>query len=148
MAIMRWRPWGNLFGIEDEMDRVFDDMFFAGPRRHGWYVQRWNPAVDISENDGNIHVDVEIPGMKKEDIKVSLENNVLMLKGEKKQERELKEQNCHRLERRYGSFVRSFELPVPVQADKIKASYKNGVLKIDLPKAEEVKPKEIPIEVK
>jgi HSP20 family protein len=91
---------------------------------------------------------VEIPGLKKEDINVSLENNVLMLRGEKKQEREFKEENCHRLERRYGSFVRSFELPVPVQADKIKASYKNGILKIDLPKAEEVKPKEIPIEVK
>jgi HSP20 family protein len=148
MAIMRWKPWGDLVSIEDEMDRLFDDFFVGGPKRRGWYVQRWNPAVDISENDGNIHVDVEIPGMKKEDIKVSLENNVLMLKGEKKQEREFKEENCHRLERRYGSFVRSFELPVPVQADKIKASYKNGVLKIDLPKAEEVKPKEIPIEVK
>jgi len=148
MAIMRWKPWGDLVSIEDEMDSLFDDFFVRGPRHRGWYVQRWNPAVDISENDGNIHVDVEIPGMKKEDIKVSLENNVLMLKGEKKQEREFKEENCHRLERRYGSFVRSFELPVPVQADKIKASYKNGVLKIDLPKAEEVKPKEIPIEVK
>jgi HSP20 family protein len=148
MAIMRWKPWGDLVSIGDEMDRLFDDFFVGGPRRRGWYVQRWNPAVDISENDGNIHVDVEIPGMKKEDIKVSLENNVLMLKGEKKQEKELNEESCHRLERRYGSFVRSFELPVPVQADKIKASYKNGVLKIDLPKAEEVKPKEIPIEVK
>jgi HSP20 family protein len=104
--------------------------------------------VDISENKDSIHVDVEIPGMKKEDIKISLENNVLMLKGEKKQEREINEENCHRLERRYGSFVRSFELPMPVQADKIKASYKNGVLHVELPKAEEVKPKEIPIEVR
>ena len=148
MAIMRWKPWGDLVSIENEMDRLFDDFFVGGPRRRGWYVQRWNPAVDISENNGNIHVDVEIPGMKKEDIKISLENNVLMLKGEKKQDREFKEENCHRMERRYGSFVRSFELPMPVQADKIKASYKNGILKIDLPKAEEVKPKEIPIEVK
>ncbi|MCK4596501.1 Hsp20/alpha crystallin family protein [bacterium] len=148
MAIMRWRPWGDLLSVEDEMNQLFGDFFDRVPERRPWALKRWSPAVDISENKDSIHVDVEIPGMKKEDIRVSLENNVLMLKGEKKQEREINEQNCHRLERRYGSFVRSFELPMPVQADKIKASYKNGVLHVELPKAEEVKPKEIPIEVK
>jgi len=148
MAIMRWRPWGDLVSAHDEMDRLFGDFLDRAPERRPWALKRWSPAVDISENTDSIHVDVEIPGMKKEDIRVSLENNVLMLKGEKKQEREINEQNCHRLERRYGSFVRSFELPMPVQADKIKASYKNGVLHVELPKAEEVKPKEIPIEVK
>jgi HSP20 family protein len=104
--------------------------------------------VDISEDQDNLYMDVEIPGMKKEDIKVSLEHNVLSLKGEKKQEKEFKEESYHRWERRYGSFARAFELPVPVQADKINASYKSGVLHVVLPKAEEVKPKEIPIEVK
>jgi len=148
MAIMRWRPWGDLVSVEDEMNRLFGDFFGQLPARRAWAVERWSPAVDISENNDKIHVDVEIPGMKKEDIKVSLENNVLMLKGEKKQEREINEENCHRLERRYGSFVRSFELPVRVKADQIKAAYKNGVLHVELPKAEEVKPKEIPIEVK
>ncbi|KPL18210.1 MAG: hypothetical protein AMJ92_08980 [candidate division Zixibacteria bacterium SM23_81] len=148
MAIMRWRPWGDLVSIQDEVNRLFDDSFGRIPARWIESGMRWSPAVDISENKDKIYVDVEIPGMKKEDIKVSLENGVLSLKGEKKQERELKEENCHRVERQYGSFVRSFELPMPVQADKIKASYRNGVLHVELPKAEEVKPKEIPIEVK
>lgn len=148
MAIMRWRPWGDLVSIQDEVNQLFDDSYGRIPARWIESGMRWSPAVDISENKDKIYVDLEIPGMKKEDIKVSLENGVLSLKGEKKQERELKEENCHRVERQYGSFVRSFELPVPVQADKIKASYRNGVLRVELPKAEEVKPKEIPIEVK
>jgi HSP20 family protein len=148
MAIMRWKPWGDLVNVQDDMDRMFDDFFGWVPVRRSAAQQRWAPPVDISEDNGSILVDVEIPGMKKEDIKVSLENNVLSLKGEKKQQREVNQENLHRWERRYGSFVRSFELPMPVQADKIKASYKNGVLHVELPKAEEVKPKEIPIEVK
>lgn len=148
MAIMRWKPWGDLVNIENEMDRMFDDFLGRAPVRRSWVQRRWVPAVDISENKDKLYVDVEIPGMKKEDIKVSLENGVLSLKGEKKQQQEINEENYHRWERRYGSFARSFELPVPVQADKIRASYKNGVLHVELPKAEEVKPKEIPIEVK
>jgi len=151
MAIMRWRPYGNLIGIQDEMNRLFDD-FFGRNQLGRAPVKgadgRWIPAVDISEDEDNLFVDVEVPGMKKEDIKVSLEHNVLSLKGEKKQEKEVKDENYHRWERSYGSFARSFELPVPVQSDKIKASYHDGVLHIALPKAEEVKPKEIPIEVK
>jgi HSP20 family protein len=151
MAIMRWRPYGNLINIQDEMNRLFDDFFGRGEFGHAparGAEGRWIPAVDISEDDDHLFVDVEVPGMKKEDIKVSLEHNVLSLKGEKKQEKEVKEENYHRWERSYGSFARSFELPVPVQADKIKAKYRDGVLHIELPKAEEVKPKEIPIEVK
>ncbi|KPL18209.1 MAG: hypothetical protein AMJ92_08975 [candidate division Zixibacteria bacterium SM23_81] len=148
MAIMRWRPWGDLVDIQDEMNRMFNDFFGRVPARRAGAAERWVPAVDISEDGDNLYVDVEIPGMKKEDIKVSLEHNVLSLKGEKKLEKEIKEENYHRWERRYGSFSRSFELPVPVQSDKIDASYKSGVLHVILPKAEEVKPKQIPIEVK
>jgi HSP20 family protein len=146
MAIMRWRPWGDMVNIQDEVNRLFDDFLVRSPARH--VDGRWIPAVDISEDENSLYVDVEIPGMKKEDIKVSLEHNILSLKGEKKQEKEVQEENYHRWERRYGSFARSFELPIAVQSDKIKASYKSGVLRIELPKAEEVKPKEIPIEVK
>ena len=146
MAIMRWRPYGNLINIQDEMNRLFDDFFVRAPVKGA--EGRWNPAVDISEDADNLFVDVEVPGMKKEDIKVSLEHNVLSLRGEKRQAKEVSEENYHRWERSYGSFARSFELPVPVQSDKIKASYRDGVLHIALPKAEEVKPKEIPIEVK
>ena len=136
MAIIRWRPWGVL--SDDVWDRALA----------GRDECRWVPAVDISEDDDNLYVDVDVPGMKKEDIKVSLEHNVLSLKGEKKQEKEVKEENYHRWERCYGSFSRAFELPIPVEANKIKANYRNGVLHVELPKAEEVKPKEIPIEVK
>jgi HSP20 family protein len=148
MAVMRWKPWGDPDIIRAEMNHLFDNFFGRVPVRHEEYEGRWVPAVDISENEDNLYVDVEIPGMKKEDIKVSLEHNVLSLRGEKKQEKEVKEENYHRWERRYGSFARAFELPVPVQSDKINASYKSGVLHVILPKAEEVKPKEIPIEVK
>jgi HSP20 family protein len=136
MAIIRWKPWAGLS----------DDFWGRAPAQRE--ECRWIPAVDISEDEGSLYVDVEIPGMKKEDIKVSLEHNVLSLKGEKKQEKEVKEENYHRWERCYGSFSRAFELPIPVEADKIKANYRDGVLHVALPKAEEVKPKEIPIEVK
>ena len=148
MAIMRWKPWGDLVDIQDEMNRMFNDFFGRAPARRAGAAERWLPAVDISEDEDNLYMDVEIPGMKKEDIKVSLEDNILSLRGEKKLEKEIKEENYHRWERSYGSFARSFELPVSVQADKVKASYKNGVLHVELLKAEEFKPKEIPIEVK
>ncbi len=148
MAIMRWKPMGDLVDIQDEMNRMFNDFFGRVPARRAGASERWIPAVDISEDQDNLYVDVEIPGMNKEDIKVSLEHNVLSLKGEKKQEKEVKEENYHRWERRYGSFARAFELPMPVQSNRINASYKSGVLHVILPKAEEVKPKEIPIEVK
>jgi len=136
MAIIRWKPWGGLA----------DDLLARASL--GREECRWVPAVDISEDEDNLYVEVEVPGMKKEDIKVSLEHNVLSLKGEKKQDKEIKEENYHRWERCYGSFSRAFELPIPVEAGKIKANYRNGVLHVQLPKAEEVKPKEIPIEVK
>ena len=136
MAIIRWRPW----------DGLANDLLSRAPL--GREECRWVPAVDISEDADNLFVDVEVPGMKKEDIKVSLEHNVLSLKGEKKQDKEIKEENYHRWERCYGSFSRAFELPIPVEAGKIKASYRDGVLHVQLPKAEEVKPREIPIEVK
>ena len=107
----------------------------------------WTPNVNISETKDNIMVTAEIAGRSKEDIKVSLHENVLTISGEKKQEKEEKEPNYHRIERSYGSFTRCFDLPTTVQFDKIKANYKDGILKITLPKSEEVKPKEIPIAV-
>ena len=147
MALVRRRPWGDMVGIQSEMNRLFDDSFDHAPARWRDAIQKWSPAVDISEDKDNVYVDVEIPGMNKEDIKVSLENNVLSLKGEKKHEKEVREEDYHRWERRSGSFARAFELPVSIQSDKISASYENGVMRVALPKAEEVKPKEIPIEV-
>lgn len=107
----------------------------------------WAPSLDVSETKDNIAVKAEVPGMDAKDIDISLANDVLTVKGEKKQQKEEKDENYHRVERSYGAFSRSIRLPREVQSDKIKANYKNGVLKITLPKSEEAKKKEIKIKV-
>jgi HSP20 family protein len=146
MSLMKWRPARDLWGIQEEMNRLFDEFFSRTPARFE-EEGMWAPHVDISETKDDIIVVAEAPGMKKEDIKITVQDNVLTLKGEKKQEKEEKEANYHRIERSHGSFTRSFELPTTIQVDRIKANYKDGVLHISLPKAEEVKPKEISISV-
>jgi HSP20 family protein len=105
----------------------------------------WNPSVDIFENDNEIVVKAELPGMEAKNIEVKLENNVLMLKGERRFEKEAKEENYHRIEREYGGFSRAFSLPTAVEDDKVTAEYKDGILKIVLPKKEGVKPKAIKV---
>lgn len=144
MTLVRWRPFKDVVSIQDEMNRLFDGFFSRVPSR---FDSDWSPNVDVSETKDDIVVKAEVPGLGKEDIKITLQDNVLTLKGEKKQEKEEKDTNFYGMERSYGSFTRSFNLPTLVLADKIKASYKDGVLNITLPKAEEVKPKQIPIEV-
>jgi HSP20 family protein len=106
----------------------------------------WNPSVDIFENENEVVVKAELPGMDPKSIDVRLENNVLTLKGERHFEKEAKEENYHRVEREYGSFSRAFSLPMAVREDRITAEYKDGVLKILLPKKEEMKPKTIKVE--
>jgi HSP20 family protein len=148
MAIVRWRPLRDMVSIQDEMNKLFDDFFGRTPTR--WFQPEeglWTPNVDVSETKDDIVFTAEIPGLKKEDIKLSVQDNVFTLSGEKKEEKEEKDANYHRLERSYGSFCRSFTFPTPVQPDKVKASYKDGILRITLPKTEEVKPKEIPINI-
>jgi HSP20 family protein len=147
MAITRWRPFRDLISIQDEMNGLFDDFFGRPFTRREWTEEAWSPSVDVSETKDNITINAEIPGMSKEDVKVSVQDNVLTLSGERKQEKEEKNANDHRIERNYGSFRRSFTLSTPVQPDKVKATYKDGILKITFPKTEEVKPKEIPINV-
>jgi HSP20 family protein len=149
MAIMRWRPLRDIVSIQDEMNQLFDGFFGERvPRR--WLKAEeglWTPNVDVSETKDEIVVTAEMPGMKKEDITLSVQENVLTLSGEKKSEEEKKDANFYRLERSFGSFCRSFTLPTPVEADKIKASFKDGILKVTLPKSEKVKPQEIPINI-
>ena len=131
-------------GFSREVDRLLSDIFNRNVVR---FAEEWIPMVDVTETKDEIVVRAEVPGMSREDITVTLQDNVLTLRGEKKQEKTEKEAAFHRLERSYGSFVRSFTLPTLVQADKVKAAYKDGVLTITLPKAEEVKPKEITVSV-
>ncbi len=148
MTIVRWTPFRGMLDIQDEMNRLFDSFRTRTSDDSGSGQLAWEPSVDIAENDDEIQVHAEVPGMRKEDIKVIIQDNVLTLRGEKRQETEDKKKNYHRIERIFGSFERSFSLPSTVQADKVKASYKDGILNIVLPKAEEAKPKQIDIAVK
>jgi HSP20 family protein len=150
MAIVRWRPardmrpWANAFENYSPISRMMED-FFGGER--GGDVMYWGPNVDIVENNDNFEIHAELPGVRQEDVKLSLNNNVLTITGEKKQEVKEDRDNVLRLERSYGHFERSFSLPTTVQSDKVRANFSDGVLKITLPKAEQAKARQINIEV-
>jgi HSP20 family protein len=142
MALVRWNPIGTLAGMEiDRLNRMFSAL------EHEAFNQAWVPAVDIYETDTHeVVIKAELPDVKKEDIGVSVENNVLTLTGERKPEQSKREQ-FQRVERRFGSFSRSFTLPTSVDAGQIAASYKDGVLTIRLPRREEAKPRQITVNV-
>lgn len=129
------------------MDRLWNAFFEERPGRKIEELGEWGPSLDLSETKNDFIVKAEIPGIDPKDIDISLSNDVLTIKGEKKQEKEEKEENYHLIERSYGSFTRSIRLSREVQSDKIKASYKDGILKVLLPKSEEAKKKEIKIKV-
>ena len=139
-----WSATDRLATLRDEMDRLFD---FAWPTRDSGLFSDWSPALDVHDEKDNFLVHVELPGMKKEDIEVSLHDGVLSVSGERKSEREQKEGETFRSERYFGKFQRSVSLPAAVDSNKVKASYKDGVLTIDLPKAEEAKLKQIAVSV-
>jgi HSP20 family protein len=147
-----WKPFGEMAPFRDfesmrrDMDRLWNSFFERGSLR-GEDGGEWLPSLDVAETKNEIVVKAEVPGLESKDIDISLSDGLLTIKGEKKQEREEKEENYHLVERSYGSFTRSIRLPNEVQSDKINASYKNGVLKIVLPKSEEAKKKEIKIKV-
>ena len=145
MAIIRWRPMSELENFRTQMDRLFDR--FSGDVDTSEELTVGYPLVDIKETKDDILLTAEIPGMSKDDVKISLAENMLTIKGEKKEEKKKDEDNYHRTERRYGSFQRSFSVSTPIDADKIKASCKDGILTIKLPKKEESKQKEIPISI-
>ena len=152
MSLIRWNPSresSNLWSVQREINRLFDHFFEGGTQDDGSLgLSMWTPAVDIAEHDNEYLVNVELPGVNKEDVKITLESNILTIRGDKKQEKDEKSGNYHRVERSYGSFQRSFTLPVMVKSDKIDASYKDGILTVVLPKAEEAKPKQIEVKVK
>jgi HSP20 family protein len=143
MAIVRWNPLGSLAGMEiDRLNRMFADF------QNEAFNQAWVPAVDIYETDAHeVVIKAELPDVKKEDINVTFENNVLTLSGERKQEETTKREQYQRVERHFGSFSRSFTLPATVDASRIVASYKDGVLTIRLPRRDEAKPKQISVNV-
>jgi HSP20 family protein len=139
----------GLQSLQRDMNRMFDE-FFRGDvlGDESFFARDWTPAVDVVENNDNYILRAELPGMNKDDVKITLENNLLTIRGEKKNESEKKEGNYHRVERSYGSFERSFTIPGTIKADHIDAQYKEGVLTLTLPKAEEAKLKLIDVKVK
>jgi len=147
-----WKPFRELAPFREfermrrEMDRLWDSFFERRPTKieeQGEFL----PALDLAETDNELVVKCEVPGLEPKDIVISLSDGMLTIKGEKKQEREEKEVDYRLVERSYGAFTRSIQLPKEVQGDKINASYKNGILKVTLPKSEEAKKKEIKIKV-
>ena len=151
MAIVRWEPFRDLVTIQDRMNRIFDDAF-RGVGRQGaeedWALGgSWAPPVDIYEHEGTLVLKTELPGIEPKDVDIRVENNVLTLRGERKFDQELKRESCHRVERSYGSFSRSFTLPSIVDTTNIKAEFKDGVLRVTMSKREEAKPKQIQIQV-
>src|SRR5436309_11132284 len=146
MAITRWDPFQELASLQNRVNGLFQDYGRTGQDElttTGSFV----PAVDVYEDEHKVTLKLEIPGIKQEDVDVRLENNTLTVRGERNFEKEEKEENFHRVERRYGSFARSFTLPNSVDSDIAQASYENGILKIELAKREEAKPNQIKVGV-
>ncbi len=144
MTLIRWNPYRDLASIPLDLDTWFE------PSRSGFGLNPetdWCPSVDVVETAEGYEVKAEVPGIRKEDIRISFENGLLTLKGEKKQESEEKHKNTYRVERAFGRFERTFRLPDGIKSDAIKARYDNGVLTVVIPKAEEAKPKEISVTV-
>ena len=147
MALVRWDPFRDLVSIQERMNRLFDDTL----SRHGSeesFFTTWAPPVDIVEKEKEIVLYAELPGLNKEDIKLEIKDNILTLSGERKMEKEVNEENYHRVERAYGRFARSFTLPYNIKSGAVNANYKNGVLTVVLPKADESKSKQISIREK
>ena len=144
MAITRWDPFRELYALQNRMNRLFDEQYSG---REELTTGAFVPAVDIYEDEHGIQLKLEVPGIDEKDLDIKVENNVLSVSGERKFEKEEKEENFHRIERRYGSFTRSFTLPNTVNTEDIQANYENGVLKIQLAKRAEAKPKQIKVSV-
>ena len=139
------RPMRNLFSFHNEIGRIFGDAF--GSQEGGTDTEEtyWIPMVDIAETESGYEIRTELPGVSEDDVNVSVTDNLLTVKGEKRQEAETEGKNYHRVERRYGSFQRRFTLPSEVATNDIKAEFTDGVLTLSIPKPETVKPTEIPI---
>jgi HSP20 family protein len=146
MALMRWNPTRDLLSIRDDMNRMFNELFGRTEGQEGtWLSGAWTPPVDIHETDDALILKAELPGFSKNDVNVELKDNTLTLKGQRQEEKEVKDEQYHRRERSYGSFQRTFMLPATVDGEKVTANYKDGILELRLPKRETAKPKRITI---
>jgi HSP20 family protein len=142
--LTRWDPFRELSTIQDRMNRLFQDVY-APNREEGLPTAAFAPPTDVYEDDNHVTLKLEVPGIDEKDLNICVENNNLVIKGERKFEKEEKEENFRRVERQYGSFVRSFSLPSTVDTENINANYDKGVLSIIMPKRAEAKPKQIQV---
>jgi HSP20 family protein len=146
MVVTRWDPFRELSTLQNRVNSLFQDYGRTG-QDELTSTGRFVPAVDVYEDEHKLVLKLEIPGVNQEDVDVRLENNTLTIRGERKFEKEEKEENFHRIERRYGSFARSFVLPNTIDTENVNASYDSGVLKIELSKRAEAKPKQIRVNI-
>ncbi len=145
MAIIRWDPFKDLVTLREKMNRLFEETFTGRGEEKDLISGTWTPSVDIYETENALVLTAEVPGIKGDDIEIKIEDNTLILQGQRKFEKETKEENYHRIERSYGSFYRSFTLPNSVDQDKIQAEHENGILKVTMPKKPELKPKKVKV---
>jgi len=146
-VLTRFEPFRELSSLQDRINRVFRESYSPEGRDESLTTSSYAPAVDVYEDEHNVMLKIEVPGIDEKDIDVQLENNTLTVHGERKIEKEEKEENYRRVERQYGSFTRTFTLPTTVDSEKVSATYDKGVLKIALPKKAEAKPKQIKVTV-
>jgi len=144
--LTRWDPFRDMMSIRNTMDHMFDRALAGSP--DSWQARAWDLALDVVESKDEFVVKASVPGIKPDDLEITFNNNTLTIKGEIKEEKDVDEGQYHLRERRYGSFARSLTLPAGIEANKIEANYEAGVLKLRLPKTEEIKPKKIAIHTK
>ncbi len=148
MAVVKWDPLRDLLSIQDRMNRLFEQTLSRSRREEGITASTWSPAVDIYETPETIIMKADLPGLSREDIEIQIGDNTLTLRGERRFAKDVQQENYLRIERAYGAFQRNFTLPATVQQEKIRAIFRDGVLELTLPKAEEAKPKKIAIEAR
>lgn len=146
-VLTRWEPFREFATLQDRMNRLFRESYNDAGRDESLTSTSFAPAVDVYEDEHKVTLKIEVPGIDEKDIDVRVENNTLTVSGERKIEKEEKEENYRRVERQYGSFVRTFTLPPTVDNEHVSANYEKGVLKITLPKKAEAKPKQIKVNV-
>jgi HSP20 family protein len=148
VSVDRWDPFRNMTDIQGEVNRLFDS-FLGRPTAStgGSAVRTWAPVLDMHETKDDLVLSFELPGVSEKDVSLSIMGDLLTVRGERNFNRDSKDESVHHVERVYGKFERSVQLPMPVQAEKVKATYRDGVLEVKLPKVEEVKPKAIKIDI-
>jgi HSP20 family protein len=146
MEVLRWDPFSDLEVLQDRINRAFEESRRQPQRREQAATRTWAPVVDILEDEGELNVKADLPGVKLEEINIEFTGDTLTIRGNRTPETEVEKENYLRVERPIGQFARSFTVGIPINVDAIKASYRDGVLEVHLPKAEEVKPKRVEIQ--